>query len=177
MVKSMRKEIEIPEDVKITVEGRKIVFEGPKGKIERGIFHPLVSAKVEDNKVILETPKDDRKNKRILNTWVAHVKNDIKGVREGYEYQLKVVYTHFPMTVKVEGDKVVIQNFAGERSPRYAKILPGVEVKVNKQDITVSGIDLWKVSQTAANLENATRVTGRDRRIFQDGIYIVKKGK
>ncbi len=173
----MRKEIEIPEDVKISVEGNKIIFEGPKGKIEREIKHPLVSAKVEGNKIILETPADDKRNKKMINTWVAHIKNDIHGVREGYEYKLKVVYTHFPMTVKLEGDRVVIQNFAGERSARYAKVLPGVEVKINKQDITVTGIDLWNVSQTAANLENATRITGRDRRIFQDGIYIVKKGK
>ena len=177
MVRLMRKEVEVPEDVKISVEGKKLIFEGSKGKIEREIFHPVLSAKVEGNKLILETPADDKKSKKVINTWVSHAKNDIHGVQNGYKYKLKVVYTHFPMTVKLEGDKIIIQNFAGERSPRYAKVLSNVEVKINKQDITITGIDIWKVSQTAANLENATRITGKDRRIFQDGIYIVKKGK
>ncbi len=173
----MKKEIDVPNDVKIQVSGNKIIFEGEKGRIERTIDHPYLKLKLEGNKIILETIKDNRKNKRILNTWVAHIKNDIKGVRKGYVYKLKAIYTHFPMSFKIEGDKFIIKNFAGGRGERIAKILPGVKVEINKQEITVSGIDLWKVSQTAANLENVTRITGKDRRIFQDGIYIIKKGK
>ena len=173
----MKVEIDIPKDVKVNLEGRKLIFEGEKGKVEREIFNPLLKVKLQDNKIILETLKDNKKNKRILNTFVSHIKNAIKGVREGFVYKLKAIYSHFPMSFKVEGDKFIIRNYAGERGTRVAKILPGVEVKFEKQDITVSGVDLEKVSQTAANLENATRVTNKDKRIFQDGIYIVKKGK
>ena len=173
----MKAEIEVPEDVKVELQGKKLVFEGKAGKVEREIFNPLLSVKLEDGKIILETLKDNKKNKKVLNTFVSHINNSIKGVKEGFVYELKALYSHFPMSFKIEDDKFIIKNFAGGRGLRIARILPGVEVKVDKQNITVSGPDLEKVSQTAANLENATRIIGKDRRIFQDGIYIIKKGK
>jgi hypothetical protein len=55
------------------------------------------------------------------------------------------------------------------------KILPSVKVEVKKQEVIVSGIDIEAVGQTAANIEQATRITGKDSRVFQDGIYIVEK--
>ncbi|MEC7703671.1 MAG: 50S ribosomal protein L6, partial [Candidatus Thermoplasmatota archaeon] len=98
---------------------------------------------------------------------------------EGFEYRLKAVYSHFPMTLKVEGSVLVINNLFGERVPRRAP-LPwspaDVTVKVeNKTEVVVSGIDKEKVGQTSANIERACRIRGRDRRVFQDGIYIVEK--
>lgn len=110
-------------------------------------------------------------------TIAAHIRNMIKGVTKGYTYRLKIVYAHFPMKVTVKGDTVVIENFLGERAPRYAKILPGVKVEVKGEEVIVSGIDKEKVGQTAANIELATRVRGFDIRKFQDGIYIVSKGE
>lgn len=110
-----------------------------------------------------------------MRTFKAHINNMIKGVTEGFKYRLKVVYSHFPMTVKVQGDEVVIENFLGEKNPRRAKILPGVTVKVKGSEIEVEGIDKEAVGQTAANIEQATRITKWDRRVFQDGIYIVEK--
>jgi len=173
----MEREIILPEGVSAKYENGILVVSGKLGEVKKRLAHPEVHIEVKENKVVLSSEKENRKAKRMLNTFAAHVKNMIKGVQEGFVYKLKVVYTHFPTNVKVEGDKVVIENFIGERAPRYAKILPGVEVNVQKQDITVKGIDLEAVSQTAANIEQATRITGKDRRIFQDGIYITEKGK
>ena len=51
-----------------------------------------------------------------------------------------------------------------------------VEVK-NKVDVIVTGADIEKVGQTAANIERACRIRKRDRRVFQDGIYIVAKAE
>ena len=173
----MKSEIEIPEDVNIILKGRTLIFKGKMGEVKREVFNPFLKVKIENNKIVLETLKDNKKNKRILNTFVAHIKNTIKGVREGFVYELKAIYSHFPMSFKIENNKFIIKNFAGGRGLKVAEILPGVKVKVEKQYITVSGPDLRNVSQTAANLENVTRITGKDRRIFQDGIYIIKKGK
>ena len=104
----------------------------------------------------------------------------MRGVEEGFQYKLQAVYSHFPMTLKVEGDRMVITNLFGEKVPRVAKLpwSPSeVEVKVqNKTDVTVSGVDREKVGQTAANIERSCRIKKRDRRVFQDGIYIVSKG-
>lgn len=171
----MKKELEIPEEVEVKKEGSSLVLNGEKGELEKEVNHPRVDISVGDGKVIFNTAKENRKSKRILNSLVSRVKNMIKGVEQEFTYEMKVCYSHFPISVDTTENKVLIKNFIGEDVPREAKILEGVEVKVDDQDLKVSGMDLDNVSQTAANIEQATRITGKDERIFQDGIYITKK--
>ena len=77
--------------------------------------------------------------------------------------------------VKVQGDTVVIDNFLGERHPRSAKIVGSAEVAVKGDEVTITGINKEHVGQTMANLEQATKIKGRDPRVFQDGIYLTSK--
>ena len=100
----------------------------------------------------------------------------IKGVTEGYECKMKTVFSHFPIKTSVEGNQLIIQNFLGERFSRKADILENVKIDIKGENLTVTGIDKEKVGQTAANIERATKVKNRDIRVFQDGIYIVKRG-
>ncbi|WP_456397853.1 50S ribosomal protein L6 [Palaeococcus sp. (in: euryarchaeotes)] len=172
----VREEVEIPEGVNVEVSGNLVKVKGPKGELERVFDYPGVKILEEDGKVVIYKEFPRRKDIAIARTYKAHINNMIKGVMEGFQYKLKAVYSHFPMTIKVQGDMVVIENFLGENAPRKAKILPGVTVKVHGQEITVEGIDKEAVGQTAANIEQATKVRYRDRRVFQDGIYIVDKG-
>jgi large subunit ribosomal protein L6 len=88
---------------------------------------------------------------------------------------MKIVYAHFPMTVKVKGNLINIDNFLGERSPRVAKIMGDVKVSVKGEDVTITGINKEDVGQTMANIEQATKIKRRDPRVFQDGIYLVDK--
>jgi large subunit ribosomal protein L6 len=103
-----------------------------------------------------------------------------KGLDEGFEYRLKAVFSHFPMTLKVQGNQFVITNMLGERVPRVASLpwTPAdVEVRIeSKSDVVVTGADREKVGQTAANIERACKIKKRDPRVFQDGVYIVSKG-
>jgi large subunit ribosomal protein L6 len=99
----------------------------------------------------------------------------IKGVTKGFTYKLKIVFSHFPISVKVEDKTVRIENFTGERSPRLARILGESKVTVKSEDVVVQGIDLEEVSQTAANIEQATRVKVKDPRVFLDGIYVYER--
>lgn len=173
----MEEEIIVPENVEVRRDGGIIFVKGELGEISKKLSHPKVKIEIKDNVVKVISDLETRKSKRLINTFVSHIKNLLKGVQEGYTYKLKIVYTHFPTNVKIEEDKIIIENFIGERSPRISKKLPGVEVKIDKKDITITGPDLHAVSQTAANLERATRIVGKDKRIFQDGIYITEKGK
>ncbi|GAB6136104.1 50S ribosomal protein L6 [Thermococcus prieurii] len=171
----IREEVEIPEGVEVTVEKDVVKVKGPKGELQRELKYPGFKIFTEDGKVVIYKEFPRKKDIAIARTFKAHIANMIKGVTEGFTYKLKVVYSHFPVTVKVQGDEVVIENFLGEKNPRRAKILPGVTVKVRGQEILVEGIDKEAVGQTAANIEQATRITKWDRRVFQDGIYIVEK--
>ena len=147
--------------------------------LSREFRHPKVTVREADSglEVFCDLPR--RKDKAIAGTWAAHLRNMVKGVEEGFEYKLRAVYSHFPMTLKVEGNKMTISNLFGEKVPRVAKLpwSPSeVEVKVeNKTEVTVKGSDREKVGQTAANIERACKIRNRDRRVFQDGIYITSK--
>ena len=173
------KEIEIPENVKIEISGNSLKVNGPKGEVDKQLpIPPGFKIEVKENKVVVSSESDKKKDKAIVGTLIAHVRNAIKGVIDGWTYKLRIVYSHFPINVRIDGDNFIIENFLGERKPRIAKILDGVKVEIKKKDIIVTGLDIDKVSQTAANIEQATRIVGKDRRVFQDGIYIIeKKGK
>jgi len=168
--------VEIPEGVSVSIEGAKVTVSGPKGTLERVLSYPGVEIVVEENKVRIRVMKDRRRQRAIAGTYAAHIRNMIKGVTEGFVYKMKVVYSHFPIQVKVQGNEVVISNFLGERHPRFAKIVGDTKVEVKGNELIISGIDKEAVGQTAANIEQATRVKDLDVRVFQDGIYIVEKG-
>lgn len=169
-------EINIPEGVTIEIEGKKVKVKGEKGELERE-FKTFFDIKIEksEEKIIVSSESERRKVKAMVGTIIAHLRNLLKGVTKGFTYKLKIVYSHFPISVKVEEDKILIQNFLGERVPRVAKRVEGVEVKVEGQEVIVSGIDLEKVGLMASRLEQACRIKGKDRRIFQDGLWITKK--
>ncbi len=168
--------VDIPDNVDVVVEGHKVTVRGPKGEVTRDFsFADKVRIEVEDRRVVVMTFFARRRDVAQVYAISAHIKNMILGVTKGFRYWLRIVYSHFPISVKVEGDKVLIENFIGERSPRVARIIGNAKVKVQKNDIIVEGINLEEVSQTAANIEQATKIRGLDRRVFADGIYIYKK--
>jgi len=173
--KGYKEIIEIPEKVEVQVEDSILKVKGEKGEIEKNFLNPKVKIKKENNVISLSAEAFSRKEKSILNTFKSHIKNMLKGVNEPYIYKIKICSSHFPITVAVEGDKVTIKNFLGEKIPREANILQGAKVEVKGDIITISSVSVEASGQTAANIEQATRITNKDRRVFQDGCYIFEK--
>jgi len=175
---TLQRTVSIPDQVSVQIEGRTVKVKGPLGSLQEDLSHLPVSIDVDDNKVRLETSWPRKREIGMLGTAAAHVRNMLKGVTQGYRYELRTVYAHFPVTVKVdEKAKVLrIENFTGEKTPRYAKIVEGVKVDVKGEDISVEGIDLKSVSQTAANIQDSTKIKKKDLRVFLDGIYVSGKG-
>lgn len=168
--------VKIPPGVSVSIAGPKIKVKGPKGELQRELWSPEIAIKMQDSTVLIETPSERRKSRALVGTFASHISNMIKGVVEGYECRLKIVYAHFPIQVKLEGDKVSIVNFLGEKRPRKAQIVgKETKVKITADEVVVTGIDKEAVGQTAANIEQATRIKGYDPRVFQDGIYITRK--
>jgi large subunit ribosomal protein L6 len=172
--------VEIPEGVEVSVEGDDITgyilkAKGPKGENTRKLKFRGILIEKQDSKIRVYSSERKTRMKAMVGTFASHIRNLIKGVSEGFEYKLRVVYAHFPVKVRVEGDEVIIENFLGEKYPRRSKIVGRTQVRVEGNEITVSGIDKEECGQTAANLEQTTRIKNLDQRIFQDGIYIVEK--
>lgn len=173
--KDLKDTIEIPNEVHVEIGMPEIRIKGPNGEISRNFFYPKVKFEKKENKLTLSSKSATKKEKKMLKTFKSHLKNMIRGVQEDYVYKIKVCSSHFPITVSQEGKEIIIKNFLGEKVPRKAKIREGVNVEISKDTITLKGKDKEAVGQTAANLESRTRVIRRDRRKFQDGLYIIEK--
>jgi large subunit ribosomal protein L6 len=176
----MEKVAIIPEGVTVEVDGFTVKVKGEKGELERdfanSLYNDLIKIAKDEGKVKVWCDTEKRKIKSAVGTIASHVSNMVKGVSEGYTYTLKIVYLHFPMTVKVSGNEVLVSNFLGAKSNRKAKIVGNSKVEIKGDTVTVEGSDREEVGQTAANIEKATHISSRDRRIFQDGIFINSKG-
>ena len=166
-------EVTIPANVQVEIKADIIQVKGPKGALKKSFSYPNILVQKSDNTIIIKCIASSKKEKAIIGSFVAHLKNMFKGVTEGFKMKLKIVFSHFPITTKVVGNNLEILNFLGEKSPRCAKIHGNVKVSVGKEEIIVEGINIEEVGQIAANIEQATRVRYRDPRIFQDGIYLV----
>jgi len=171
----METTIEIPGGISIDVEKFKVKVAGPKGNLEKDFYSPLfakeISIKKTDNKIVISSESKRKKVKAMVGTIKSHVLNMAEGVKQGFSVKLKIVYMHFPFTVKITGKEILVNNFLGEKTPRKTTIVGDCKVEINGDEITVTGINKEDVGQTAANLERSTWIKARDRRVFQDGIF------
>ncbi|MFP4628854.1 MAG: 50S ribosomal protein L6 [Halobacteriales archaeon] len=170
-----RIELPVPDEVDASVDGTDLRVDGPEGTVERPLWYPGIEVAVVDDAIVIEAAADDRSTNAVLGTFESHVENMLHGVTEGWEYRMKTVYAHFPMQVSVQDGEVVIENFLGERAPRRTDVVGDTEVAIEGDVIVLRGPDKEAVGQTAAAIEQLTRVSGKDVRVFQDGVYITEK--
>lgn len=170
------RKVRIPDGVKVQVDGSTLRVKGPKGQLERNIRYPQVSVTCDGKEVVIATESKRKETVSMVGTFEAHTRNMCKGVQEGFEYRMKVVYSHFPIQLKISGNRLEINNFLGEKKSRYARIEPGVTAKVGTDEVVLTGIDRELVGNSAANIEHATHIRNRDPRVFQDGVFIVQRG-
>ena len=175
----MEKSTQIPKGVDVHVHGMHVRVKGAHGELQRDFddarFNTKVKIERDNEKVRVSSSDENNKIKAIVGTINAHVKNMMIGVSNGYKYEMKVLYTHFPISVAQSGSELQIKNFFGEKSTRTAKIVGNVEVKIDKETLTLTGNNVEEVGQTAGNIERACKLDKRDRRIFQDGIYLSER--
>ena len=170
-------EVIIPEGVKVTQNKHMLSFVGPLGKTFKSFRSIPVNIEIIEGKVILNAIGSRKKDYAILHTARSIIRNICEGLIEGYTIKMKIVYAHFPITVKIEGKKILIENFQGERAPRITKIVGNTKVVPKGEDILLTG-EVWTdITQTAANIELKTKVKNKDHRVFLDGIYAFEKKK
>jgi large subunit ribosomal protein L6 len=169
------KTVEIPEDVDVKIDGRIVTVRGEKGELTRDFSHTSISIHLEEKVITVQANWPRKREAALVGTVCSHIQNMITGVTKGFTYKLKIVFSHFPISVKVREKTVVIENFTGERSPRTAKIMGDTKVVMKGEDVIVQGINIEDTSQTAANIEKATKVKRKDPRVFLDGIYVYER--
>jgi len=173
--KIARVELLIPETVSIILQNNKILVKGPKGDCERSFSERMSRVSQEDSKLIITSDKAGKKTKKLVKAKAAHIRNMIRGVQEGHHYTMKICSGHFPMNVSIVKDELVVKNFLGEKVPRIIKLKKGATVKVEGDKIVIESPNKEIAGQVSADIELLTKRANFDTRIFQDGIFIIEK--
>ena len=177
---AVKEQVIMPEGVTPSLERGLLSLKGSQGSVSREFIYPKIDVAIDKTEdgltaVFISSPLYTLREKKIIRTFRAHIRNMVKGVTEGHEYKLKICSGHFPMNVTVKGQTIEVKNFFGESVPRTYSFSDDVKVAVNGESVVVTGIEKELVAQTAASIEKLTRRVGFDRKVFQDGIYIVEK--
>ena len=170
-------EIQIPDDVNVSLKGSMLHVQGPLGHIYKNFKKIPVTIEIDDKKILLKQAGERKKYYAVRNTARSIIQILCAGVVDGFTIKMKVVFSNLPITVKVEGKKVLIENFQGERAPRISMIKGDTKVDVKGDDVIITGPVLTDVSQTAANIQQKSKVKNKDHRVFLDGIYRYSKSK
>ena len=170
-------EIQIPDGVQVNLKGSMLHVQGPLGHVYKNFKKIPVILEINDKKILVKQTGERKKHYAIRNTAKSIIQTLCIGVIDGFTIKMKIVYSHFPVTVKVEGKKIMIENFQGERAPRVSMIIGDTNVDVKGDDVIITGPVLTDVSQTAANVELKSKVKNKDHRVFLDGIYRYSKSK
>ena len=177
-VEKLEETIEIPEKIEVSVNGSEVSVKGTKGQVVRDFKSPKIKIEKENNVIKIFATKATKREKKLILSFIAHIKNMFKGVENLHRYELKICSGHFPMSVDMKGKELIVKNFLGEKIPRKVSLTDSdISVKVDGNMIFVESIDIEKAGYTATKIEQLTRITDRDSRVFQDGIYITKKAK
>jgi len=169
--------MEIPEGIKITIKNHMMQFQGPLGKTFKSFRKIPVNFEISEGKLNIKTQGKRKRDYSILHTARSLIKNIFEGLTEGYTIKMKVVYAHFPITVKIQNKTISIENFQGERAPRTTTIVGNTKVVSKGEDVILTG-EVWTdITQTAANIALKTKVKNKDHRVFLDGIYVFEKKK
>lgn len=169
-------EISIPDGVTVTKNHNTITAKGKNGSVQKDFTKMPATIEVADQKITIRSYGNRKRDYALANTLRSVINNMILGSTTGFTYKLKIVFAHFPISVKIKGQEIHIENFFGERSSRVSRIIGSdTKVVVQGEDILVTGPNIESVSQTAANIESSTKIKNKDSRVFLDGVYIYSR--
>jgi large subunit ribosomal protein L6 len=166
---------EVPTGISVSLANGVLSLTKSGTTLTRTIARPCVTSTLSGNTLTFTAPKANKIQVKEIRALLAHVRNLVRGLDKKFVYQLEACNVHFPMTLKVEGKRLAINNFLGEKTPRYARIEENVDVEVKGTRVTVSSHDIESAGRTVSLIERATHVRNRDRRVFQDGIFLVER--
>jgi len=175
MKKKFSESIDAPDGIECSLKDKVLNCKKGSTELAKTINIPGIEVRLSGKTITFDCISGNKNDYKTIKSLIAHMKNFFAGFENKFVYKLESANVHFPMTLKVEGSRLMINNFLGEKKPRFAVIRPNVNVELKGAKITISSADKEAAGQTAANFEKATKIRNRDRRVFQDGIYITEK--
>ncbi len=140
------KPIELPEGVEVNLLDENVVeIKGPKGTLKQKMVQEL-TIKKEESSIIVERPSDSRQHKSLHGLTRSLIDSMVEGVTQGYTKKLEIVGVGYKAEKK--GNKLVLN--LGYSHPVEMEDPNGIETSVEKNIITVTGIDKQKVGNYAA---------------------------
>jgi large subunit ribosomal protein L6 len=139
--------IQIPAGVTITVDSGIVKVQGPKGNLEQFVT-PNVTIEIKDGELTVTRRDDSKPAKSEHGLMRALINNMVTGVTKGFEKKLEVNGVGF----RVNGGGQEIEMQLGFSHPVKYRAQDGVQLTVNKMEITVSGINKQQVGQVAAEI-------------------------
>ena len=165
--------ISIPSDVQVSIQGRNVGVSGPKGSLDLDLPGEI-GVRQEDDKILVERPNDDRKNKALHGLTRSLVNNMIIGVSEGFKKELEIVGVGYRAAEK-GSDGLELQ--LGFSHPVQVKAPEGITFEVPEPTrIIVSGINKEVVGQVAANIRSYRKPEPyKGKGIRYVGEYVARK--
>ena len=160
--------------VNANIENDYIIIKGSLGSTKKKFNKKFVDIKIENGKILIIPKTDNKRLKKFSENIANALKNEIERAVNSVNNGI-TVSAHFPLSLEVKGDKLIIKNIYGERVPREAKIIGDTKIEIKGQEVYVKGVDIYDVNQTIANIINTCKNMQKDQRVFQDGIYPIKE--
>ncbi|MFA6391784.1 MAG: 50S ribosomal protein L6 [Patescibacteria group bacterium] len=142
--------INLPENVTFSFEDKLVTIKGPKGELTQDVDSRVRIEKVENNILVTVKNPDNKTDRAYWGLYRMLIANMVKGVTDGFEKQLELNGVGFKM--ELAGNKLLLN--VGFSHPVNYDLPEGIEGKIVKNVITISGIDKQKVGQTAAEIRD-----------------------
>jgi large subunit ribosomal protein L6 len=143
-----KKPIQIPQGVKVQLDGLTVRAEGPKGKLSQAVPAGL-TPRVTDGTLVIERSGEDRRVRALHGLARALVANMVAGVKDGFERRLEIVGIGY--RAQMQGK--AIQLALGYSHPIVFALPEGITAEIDKQTaITLRGADKALLGETAAKL-------------------------
>lgn len=147
MSRTGKKPITIPSGVEVKIDGSLISVKGPKGELSMEIM-PEIKVEISDGILTVTPKKETKRTKALWGTTRALINNMIEGVVNGYTVQLQIEGVGY--RAALEGNDLVFQ--LGFSHPVKFSPEPGISFAVEKNVVSVTGIDKGLVTQVAAKI-------------------------
>lgn len=142
-----KKPILIPDGVEVKIDGQKVTIKGPKGELQKEM-RPEIKVEIKEGKILISPKIETKQTKALWGLSRALLYNMTEGVTKGYEKQLEIQGIGY--RANLEGEDLVLQ--IGFSHPLKIKQPAGIKFSINKNTISITGIDKGLVSQTAAQI-------------------------